>query len=207
MSENTEKVSPSRKVIIFVALAIILVLLPAGTWFVMKGGLNWRKQAVAELGSYGKIRPAYLVYPDGQKEDRLKGKVTVVHIFGDNPDLTDVNRGIMDIGQRLYDKFGHDDYFRIAFIKDGGTAEFRSYAQKIPSSDYATWVWTGGLGSWRTVVENGYEYFLLKEKTKPDPQYFALTDTSGTIRRFYNAQDEKQVGRMVEHISMLLPKH
>jgi hypothetical protein len=68
-------------------------------------------------------------------------------------------------------------------------------------------VWTGGLGSWRTVVENGYEYFLLKEKTKPDPQYFALTDTSGTIRRFYNAQDEKQVGRMVEHISMLLPKH
>jgi hypothetical protein len=206
MSENTEKISPRRKAIIFGALFVILFILPAGTWFVMKGGLNWHKQAVKELGSYGKIRPAYIVYPDGQKEDRLKGKVTVVHLFGENPDLTDVNKNIMDIGQRLYDKFGKDDHFRIAYIKDAGTAEFRSYAQKMPSADYATWVWTGGLGSWRTVVENGYEYFLLAEKKQPDPQYFALTDTSGTIRRFYNTQDEKQVGRMVEHIAMLLPK-
>jgi hypothetical protein len=206
MKKTEEKVSTQRKTIIFIALFTILVVLPGISWFYLRGGLNWQKEALAEMRDFGKIRPAYIVYPDGEKQNQLKSKVVVIHIFGENPDLTEANKKILDTGQRLYDQFGDNEHFRMAMIADGGTAEFRSHAQTLPSADYAAWVWTGALGGWRTIVENGYESFYLSEKVDPVPQYYALADTSGTIRRFYDAMDDKQVGRMVEHIAMLLPK-
>lgn len=205
MENEAKKPSMGRKIYIAAALFLILVGLPAVSWFYLRSGLNWRKAAVAELADYGKIAKAPIIWPDGTWEDQLKGKVTVVHIFGDNPDLTETNRQILDTAEKLFDQFGSTNEFRLAMIANGGTAEFRSHAQKMPSADHATWAWSGGLGSWRTAVENGYESFCLAEGIKPVPRYFALADTAGTIRRFYDATNQKQVDRMVQHIALLLP--
>lgn len=211
MSTTNQKPTNLRKIIIGVILLIILVGFPAASYMYMRDGFNWRKQAVSELGQYGKIRPAFLILSNGERQNRLEGCVSVIHIFGKDPDLTDANRKIMDDGERLFNQFGvlgdrsiRRD-FRLAMISEGGTAEFISYKQKLPSADFATWVWTGGLDSWKVIVDYGYEQFCKKEGIDPVPEYYALTDTSGQIRRYYNALDEKQVGRMVEHIAMLLP--
>ena len=75
----------------------------------------------------------------------------------------------------------------------------------MPSSDFITWAWTGATGSWRTIIENGYESFCLSENIRPSKDYFAVCDTSGQIRRYYNALDDKQIDRMVQHIAILLP--
>jgi hypothetical protein len=206
MANEQTQSSGKRKIGMIAALAIILVIFPAVSWYYLHGGMTWRKKAVSELGSYGKIRPAWIVYPDGEKVNQLNGCVTVVHIFGENPDLTEENKKIVDIGQRLFDQFGTSHHFRMAMVAEGGTSEFRSYVQKLPSIDYATWAWTGALGAWRTIIENAYESYTLAQGEKAVPQYFALADSSGQIRRFYDAMDEKQVGRMVEQIAILLPK-
>lgn len=208
----SETVSPKRKGFIFAILFFILVVLPAGSWFYLSGGLNWRKQAQAELQDYGKIRGAYVIYADGTKENQLAGKVCVVHFFGEQPDLTNENRKILDTGERLVKQFGYkpgsqEDYFRVVMIAQRGTAEFRTHAQTLPTSDLANWIWTGGMGSWSTILVNGYDSYCQKNGIRPSSEYFALTDTSGTIRRFYDALDEKEIGRMVEHISLLLPYH
>lgn len=204
--ENVEK-KPSlgRKLSIAAGLFLILVALPAVSWIYLRKGLNWRKEAVAELADYGKIGKVPIIWPDGTSEDQLKSKVVVVYIFGENPDLTDKNRQILDTAEKLFNQFGKTNEFRLAMIASGGTAEFRSYFQKMESAEHATWVWAGGIGSWRAIMQNGYEYYCLAEDIKPDPEYFALADTSGTIRRFYNALDQKQVDRMVQHIAILLP--
>ncbi|MCB0529742.1 MAG: hypothetical protein KDC65_14795 [Saprospiraceae bacterium] len=204
--ENTEnKPSTARKIYIAAALFLILVVLPGVSWIYLRDGLNWRKDAVAELGSYGQIRPAYIIWQDHTKEDLLKSKVVVVHNFGEDPDLTDANRKILDTGERLYKQFSQNPDFRLAMISRGGTAEFRSYAQTLPSADYATWVWTGGLGSWRTILDNGFEAYCLKENISPYKEYYALADTAGAIRRYYDATDDRQIERMVQHIAILLP--
>lgn len=205
MESKEKKPSLARRIYIAAALFLILIGLPAVSWFYLRGGLNWRKEAVAELSTWGQIRPAYIVWPDGTEEDMLDGKVVVVHIFGENPDLTANNQKILDTCEKLFNQFGENYNFRLAMVTQGGTPEFRSYFQKMPSSDHAVWVWTGALGSWRTIIENGYEYYCRAEKKQPDPEYYALADTSGAIRRYYNALDEKQVERMVQHIALLLP--
>ncbi len=181
-----------------------------GSWFYLKGGLDWRKQAQAELQDYGPIRSAPIIYADGTKEDLLEKKVCVLYFFGANPDLDGPNRQILDTGERLFQKFGYkpgaqQDDFRLVMIAQGGTAEFKTYAQTLPSAEYANWVWTGALGSWSTIMVNSYDLYCQRNGITPTTHYYALADQEGRIRRFYNALDEKEVGRMVEHIALLLP--
>lgn len=208
----SEKVPLNRKIIIYSVLFVILVALPVGSWIYLRGGLNWRKEAVAELQDYGKIRKATVIYSDGTKEDQLAGMVCVIHYFGASPDLTPENKHILDTGERLFNLYGYKsgaqfDEFRMVMIAQGGTAEFKTHAQTLPSAKYVNWVWTGGLGSWSTILLNAYDLYCQQNSVKPSTHFYALTDTSGTIRRFYNALDEKEVGRMVEHIAIMLPKH
>lgn len=211
MSEVQQKPTRARKILTAVALTVVLVVLPGISWFYLKGGLQWRKDAVAELGFFGQIRGAYIIYPDGSKMNQLAESVCVIHNFGANPELTPENKQIIQTNLRLYDQFGKlsdgtpRPYFKIVMIYEGGSAEFRSEVQKIPSIDYATWVVTGGLGSWGTILNNGYEKFALERNAKQHKEFYALADATGQIKCFYNALDEKQVTRMVQQIAMMLP--
>ena len=205
-----EQVPLKRKIFIAAILLLILVVLPMGSWYYLSGGLNWRKQAQAELQDYGAIRSAPVIYPDGTKENLLENKICVLYFFGENPDLTEPNRKILDICEGLFKQFGYKpgaqiDEFRMVMIAQGGTAEFKTHAQTLPSAEYVNWVWTGGLGSWSTIMYNSYDLYCQRNKVTPVPHYFALSDSEGRIRCFYNAMDEKEVGRMVEHIALLLP--
>jgi hypothetical protein len=212
MNNEQQKPSRQRRIIMAIALIFVLGVLPFGSWIYLRDGLQWRKDAKAELGSYGKIRGAYIIYPDGYKENQLAESVCVIHNFGASPDLTPDNKQIIDTNKRLYDQFGKlpdgtpRPFFKIVMISENGTAEFRSEIQKIPSIDFATWVVTGGLGSWGTILENGHEKYVLEKGTKRHKEYYALADATGEIRAFYNALDEKQVNRMVQQIALMLPR-
>ncbi len=201
-----------RKLWVWSVLALLFVGLPAISWLYLRNGLNWRREAQQELkGEYGKILPVTVIHPDGSKDNLLAQKVCVIHYFGANPDLTPENKHILDTGERLFQQFGFKsaaapDYFRLVMISQDGTAEFRTHARTLPSADYATWVWSGGLNSWRAALVNAYTYYCQQNGVKPVSHYYALADTTGTIRRFYNALSEKEVGRMVEHIALLLPR-
>lgn len=206
----SEKVSKTRKIFIFCVLFAVLVVLPAGSWFYLQGGLSWRKQAQSELKDYGKIRSAVVIYADGTKENLLKGKICVLHFFGMDPDLTPENKEMLDTGQKLVDQFGYkpgleEDYFRMVMISEGGTAEFKTHAQTLPNANLVNWVWTGGMGSWNTILANSYDLYCQQNGVQPVRDYYALSDTSGTIRCFYNAMSKKEVARLVEHVSILMP--
>lgn len=210
--DQNQPASPRRKLFTILGLVVILGVLPAISWYYLNGGLEWRKEAKAELGFYGQIRGAFIIYPDGTKEDQLKENVCVIHDFGDNPDLTEENKKILDTCKRLYDQFGKlsdgtpRPFFKIVLIYEGGTAEFRSEVQKIPSIDYATWVITGGLGSWGTILNNAYEKYTVERKLKPYKEVFALADRTGQLKAFYGALDDKQVTRLVQQIALMLPE-
>ena len=212
MSDEQQTPTRNRKILTATALTLILVVLPAISWFYLSGGLQWRKDAVAELGFFGQIRAAHIIYPDGTKENQLAESICVIHSFGANPELTEDNKRIIDTNKRLYDQFGRMSdgtprpFFKIVMIYEGGSAEFRSEVQKIPSIDYATWVVTAGLGSWGTILNNAFEKFTVERKVKPYQENYALADVTGQIKCFYNALDDQQVNRMVQQIARLLPQ-
>jgi hypothetical protein len=205
MSNATEKPSRRKAIITGIILALVLVVLPAISYFWLNSGFQLRKEAVGKNANFGKIRSVSVIYPDGEKEDQLKSKVCVIHSFGEAPDLTSENRKILDTCEKLFDQFGTNIHFRLAMIAKDGTAEFRSHHQKMASAEFVTWAWTGATGSWRTILENGYDSFCKAEDVRPVKDYFAVCDTSGQIRRYYNALDDGEINRMVQHIAILLP--
>lgn len=212
MSDATEQASLTRKILMGLAFFVILIVLPGGAYYYLREGFQWRKTAQDELkNDYGKIRPAFMVYDGNQKEDLLKGKVCVVYYFGENPDLTPTNKHILDTCEELFKQFGYKpeserDDFRLVMVAQSGTAEFKTHAQTLPSAEMVTWVWTGGLDSWRGILQNGFNHYCHIQHVDPYPEYFAVSDANGIIRRFYNAQNPEEVKRMVQQIALLLPK-
>jgi hypothetical protein len=204
-NENAATPNKTKTIIRGIILAFILVVLPAISYFYMKSGFQLRKEAVGKNANFGKVRSVSVIFPDGKKEDQIEGKVCVIHIFGEAPDLTSDNRSILDACEKLFNQFGTNPHFRLVMVAKDGTAEFRSHHQKMPSSDFVTWAWTGAIGSWRTIIENGYDAFCKAEDVRPKKEYFAVCDSSGQIRRYYNALDTKEIDRMVQHIAILLP--
>lgn len=206
MNEMQSTANRNRKILTFAALLVIFVILPGISWFYLKGGLQWRRDAQAELGVYGKIRSVPVVWPDGQKEDQAGGKVCVVYLFGAEPDATPINKRVLDVCEKLSQQFGDNPAFRLVMVSEGGTSEFKSYYQKLPSADKDVWLWHGALSSWTTILANGYEQYCVARRVDPYPAPIALADADGTIRRFYNTEKDKEMGRLVEHIAILLPK-
>lgn len=211
--ENTEaKSSRTRKMAVAAILFLILVALPAGSWYYLRSGLNWHRKAVSELRHYGKVLPVMFIMPDGERFNDLQGRVCVVYNFGIRPDLNDTTKRVLDTYQRLFGQFGRfSDQsvrpdFRLVPLYENGTAEFKSYAQQLEVFEYAIWRNSGAVAAWEQVLDGNYRQFCREEDIRPQPCYYALADTSGSIRRFYNALDEKEIGRMVEHIALLLPK-
>ncbi len=190
------------RILIFLML---IVVLPALSYMYVKRGFEWRKQAVQELGVYGRIPGAYLVQ-DGKRYNLLEGKVTIAHFFGEDPDLTAANKKIIQDGQRVNAQFSASHNFRNAVIWWGGTPAFKEFWAAVPDHEAVPWVYDGAMGAWKTVLINQYEIFCKKEGIQPAKEYYALADTTGTIRRFYDALDDKQVERMVAQIAILLPK-
>jgi hypothetical protein len=208
--ENTEPpVTRRRKIIQAAILLTLLVVFPALSYYYLGLGFKKHQETQAELRHYGQVRKENLIYPDGVKEDRLKGKVCIVYYFGENPDLTDLNRKVIATGEALFQQFsgeGRRDDIRLVMIARGGTAEFKSFAQTQPSAEFITWVWSQGLESWKTIIDQAFAQFQRDEGDEIDPNCFMLADTDGAIRRFYPVSDDKQINKMVNHIATLLPK-
>lgn len=203
---ETKSISSPKKIQRASIIILVLLILPAISYYYLNSGLKIRKEAVGKQANFGKIRPAYVIYPDGAKEDQLSGKVCVIHIFGDEPDLTNDNKQILDTCEKLFNQFGSNNSFRLAMIAKDGTAEFRSHHQKMASAEYVTWAWSGSVGQWRTIIENGYDLFCKSEDVDPVKEYFAVCDTSGQIRRYYDALSDKEIDKMVQHIAIMLPQ-
>lgn len=191
---------------IYIILTLLLFVLPGLSWIYLSGGYNWRKEALSELGVYGKIRSAPVIYPDGTRIDQVAGKICVVHVFGEEPDLTPENLRILDTNEKLFEQFKESPYFRLVMITEGGTAEFVSAMQTKNSADHACSVYTGGVQSWSTTLNNGYETYIAQSGARPAKTWYALADTAGTIRRYYDAMSDEEMDRMVQQIAILLPK-
>lgn len=197
--------TPLRRFLYVTILSLLLVVFPAMSWFYLKSGLDWRRSVQAELRNYGKIEKAFMILPGAVKINLLQGKVCVTHLFGENPALSADNKQVIEIGEKLKNQFGQNGNFRLAMVSEERSPEFLAYIKQMPDADNPVWVWTGGLGGWRTVIENAYESFCLAEKTTPAKSYLALSDTTGMIRCFYDANKKDEIDRMVTHISLLLP--
>lgn len=180
-------------------LLLFLVVFPIISYFYLKSGYDYRVEAMQELGEYGPlpVPEGPTLLGDSLQETALAGKVVLLH-FVDlaNPDQSSLMGKYMGEVHEQFD--GLESVVFLAGFTRGNPEAVRAFLQEYQLRDpqqylvFAQEQLTG-------------EYAFLEGGVTARP-YVMLSDTSGAIRNFYNLERGKELVRMVEHVTYLMPQ-
>jgi len=180
-------------------LLLFLVVFPIISYFYLKSGYDYRVDAMEELQEYGAlpVPDGPTLFGDSLSDKALQKKVVLLHFIDlANPDQRDLMGKYMG---EVHEQF--DGVENVVFL-----AGFQS---NDPDAVQAF------LGKHK--LEDPEQYFVFPQEELTGPYtfleggvtakpYVMLSDTSGTIRNFYNLERGKELVRMVEHVTYLMPQ-
>lgn len=179
-----------RKIFQFAALFLLLIGLPAGSWYYLQLGLDYRKETMGQLQDHGAFTLKTNHTPVGEGSVRVINFLSATNADTKGPLLA-----------KLYEQFDkREDFELVTFVDTTAFADlatFRTTYQleeepqcSFPSLKAAEWQ------AFVSTHESG---------AKAEVPYLALVDVKGNIRNFYEQEDEEAVKQLVEHIAFLLP--
>lgn len=183
-----------RKAFQFAALFLLLVGLPAGSWYYLQKGLDYRLETMGQLTDHGDFKLLTSSAADGDS----KASVKVINFLAVDPADRDQQGLLLS---KLYEQFDKREDFQLVSFWDSttfrGLDEFRTKFG-LEEEPQCTFQPLAG-ASWDQFIQT-YE----KDSTVP-AEYMALVDINGNIRNFYTQREEEKVKDLVEHIALLLP--
>lgn len=218
---NTSK---TKKYIQGIAFFLFIVGLPAGSWYYLQAGFNYHKDLMSELDNYGRIPEFSLVDQNGDTltRERVEGKLMVVNFF--NTEETTYPK-TMDYLRRMYSQFHdrNDLVFASHALESSSLSisELKTLAKKEELDNPQSMFLKGSDADLVTILSKGYQVPDFSSRSKDNKQlkrsgklvnvpkdypYFVLVDESGTIRNYYDINDDESVTRLVEHLALILPR-
>ncbi len=190
----------SKRIAISVLVVVILFVLPGGSWLYLQRGLDYRKASLAELQDLGKTGDFQL---KNQKNlmispEMLRGRVSVVNFL---PEDKETGKSLSERIAKIHQSFDDtEDVIFLSFMPADSSAQLLDIANSMGIKDDKQWFLIG--------TENSEWQRLAKEVYKiPNPENgVALVDTSMTIRKYYDINVNQDMGRLVEHISIVIPQ-
>jgi hypothetical protein len=187
-------------------LLFFLIILPAGSWYYLQSGFNHRKEALAELKELGKVNGIDLTDQFGMRFTTADMRKCVT-IAGFLPaDAASQDKWAQRLST-LHEQF--DDRDDICFLLLADSANMPDPAAFLERNALADslqliLLLTGSEGL-AALASNSF-YLPAGEAGQPNFQYLALADTAQMVRRHYDLLDNQQMGRLVEHITIVMPK-
>lgn len=206
MEEKETKRSTSRLILQFLALGLVLVIFPAGSYYYLQKGMNYRKALMNELKEVGQLEDYMFEAEDSIKSFRsLKGKLKLAGFVEDfGPDQTALLGSTL---MQLHDQFNEreDVVFLLHYPESNGSKRNEFEIQyELNDPDQCIWI-----PMEKSVFENTrrVNYRLNDEIYRKDRgNTLVLADTSGMIRRYYHPEDANERKLLVEHLAVLLPR-
>ncbi len=202
----------SKKILQTIALFLLLVGFPAISWYYLRTGLDYRMEALGELGDLGKI-PGFELTNYNEKEVSkadLKGKVVVASFLSlDASESTSLKGKYLE---KLHDQF--DERKDVVFVNylvegeiDTTTAKAAAFAEAYKLSDPNQCYFLEGTPDQirALATEGGFALPMAEGMALVDNPFMILADTSLTVRKIYDVREPSQVSRLVEHIALILP--
>jgi len=207
-------------------LLLLLVILPFGSWYYMGAGHKYYKESMAELKDYG-VLPNFALKAQGEEKpfdnSFLTGKMSVIAFI--NPQSASSPEVLKNLGL-LHKQFNkrNDLYFLIHILSEQKMSEgfLKEMTEKYElTDDEQCYILTGEGNEIQNLVGTKYKVPDLKiEKAKEDLiplstnsigtlkeyPYLILVDSKQVIRNYYNGDNKDEMKRLVEHISLILPK-
>ena len=198
-----------------IALVLLLIVLPLGSWLYLKKGFNYQKEALAELKDYGQL-PMFFAKDNFSRPlgtDQLKNKLTLINYFSNTPQSNDRLKTMLSLHEQFDDREG------VVFLNIGlnPSAQLDSQIPLVDSNQFFV-LNTSGEQPLFLGKEIGYPLFegytpgdslsmnpVTPEDLKDYP-FLVLIDIKGRIRNFYPYENKERIKRIVEHIALTMPR-
>jgi len=189
-----------RRILIGTVVVVILFLLPAGSLFYLQSGLNYRTKIMAGLGDFGKIGDFNLLNQNGTpvSPETLSGRVSVVNFL---PGNTVADRAICERFGKLQQGFDETSgVVFLSFIATDSIPGLLQIAKDLGINDHEQHFLLGASAlEWQRLATDAFQM-------KNPGSQVALVDSNLTIRNYYDLNSNQEMGRLVEHIALIIPK-
>jgi len=192
----------SQQVFQFLALGLIFIILPAGSWYYLNEGYNYRKALLEELDqNLGHIPSFTLPNQDGKNisQEIAEGKVVIINFLS----LRNSSDSPAFIKQlyRVQDQFDkRDDIVFLTFTEADSEEQIAAYFQALQvKRNKNQWHFLKGTDA--TLEQISQQIAI----SKSNELAVAIADAKGRIRYTYDFNDPEAVKKLIRHITNLMP--
>ncbi len=191
------------KIVSGILLVSLFIVLPGVSYFYLQTGLDYRKDRMAELDTLGQMPNMMFVnhLGDTLRTDELKGKMSVLGFFAN--ECGDSCQLLKERFKLIQDQFYDYDNLRLLSYGMDSIEVLQNTLNALEANeDEKTWFWL-------TSSEENYNQFASNFDINYQDGFasqFALVDTSLNVRRYYDAQNENDINRLIIHLSMFAPR-
>lgn len=199
MQAEQSDAKPRKNYWIATLLILVIFVLPLGSYWYLHSGLEYQKEALSELDSLGML-PAF-DYRDqaGSRVDtsHTQNRVMLASFFDLHNEQTEARIHNMKAIHNQFDN--RKDVLFVSFYTGSQEENPEALAERLGIRD---------VDQWKLIHLPQEEYarmlqtFALTEETR---QSISLVDIRGVIRRAYAVDENRSMGRLIEHTAMLIP--
>ncbi len=200
-----------RNILNFLALLFLLIILPVAALYFLDLGVDYRKELLAELDDHGQVPEFSLVSVTGDTvtENTLKNHIVLANFMDITQEYSDLKASKL---KKFNEQFGdREEVLFLNFIRE-------SESDSITITGVNTFLKSKGLedcercyfvfdvdATLDNLAEEGFGFPLDNGMTIRNNPLIALCDKTGTIKRYYNLENETDNTLLVRHIIMFLP--
>lgn len=181
---------------------------PSVSWYYLNEGYKYRMEVIAELDQNLGDTPTFeLTNQNGEKVDKGEMKNSVV--VSNFVDLKQIDKSAQYM-KNLYtiqDQFDKkDDILFFTYVKADSLEAVKGYYKSLKIKEEKQWHFLTGSDQQMDAFINAYPFPQANQKNYVGSNTVAISDTSSTVRFFYDMNDPKKVSRLIEHIANLMPQ-
>lgn len=195
-----------RSIFNIVALFLMVIALPALSWYYLKRGFDDRIATMGEIQDFGKIPSFSLSTTSGEtiSENDLERNVVVASFLStEHPELRSIYGKRLN---KLQDQFHDRNRVKFAIHQVGDTSNtsdrLKQFAKAYELNNKPAVLL---LNNGAQLATSAYKLPLEQKIKLEDNPYLVLIDTTLTIRNYYDVRAEEEMKKLVHHLTMILP--
>lgn len=204
-----EEKKEKKLVVQFVMLMLLLAVTPIGTYFWMREGVDYRTERLAELKDYGQVGQFTSIDAKGMPFDtaNIGGKMALVIFLPENRSKTkELITRIEMVEHQMEEQLDQRKDMLFLFYTTT-SSNLDTYAKGLMAKENDKFVFVKVTATEMTrLKEEGYQTKQGKALGVESENMLVLADLKSTIRHYYNPMKNADMGKLVEHMAIILPQ-
>lgn len=192
----------------FIMLMSLLAITPIGTYFWMKGGVDYRTARLSELKDFGEVGEFNATDMKGMSFDTagISGKMALVMFMPENKvEAKKLMERIELVEHQMEEQL--DQRKDMLFLFYTTSTNLLEYMRSLTEKENDKFVFVNiSAAEMKRLKQESYHLKNAKEMGIDSEMPLVLVDLNSRIRHYYDPMVNEDMGKLVEHMAMILPQ-